>query len=183
MFGTGLNSGTTFSSDASVGTIVWSNPSNAATRNFLGASTLNGGVSAVTQYLFAKGFGFSIPTNATIDGIIVNIYGVGDNQMGSYPTEYPLDSNVRLLVGGVVSGTNKASAVAWVGNNEQKIYGSKTDLWGNTLTPADINSAEFGVATSITLPAPAFVNTTMNIDYITIQVFYTLSYSSAWLTA
>ena len=82
-------------------------------------------------------FGFNIPTSATINGIIAQVNKFADN------TYY--DSNITLVKGGVQAGTNKASVYSWPANSlSPETYGSSTDLWGTTWSPADINNSNFG---------------------------------------
>jgi hypothetical protein len=48
--------------------------------------------------------------------------------------------------------------------------GSSSDLWGNALTEAWVKDADFGVAIG---NAATAANTDVNVDYVTIEVFYT----------
>lgn len=99
-----------------------------------------------TPYLFFSDFNCVIPVGATIVGIKVTIprfnAGTGTVQ----------DNSVRLVIGGVVVGTDEATAIDWsTAGYEVVTYGGPTDLWGLTPTPADINTnglSGFGVAVS-----------------------------------
>ncbi len=51
-------------------------------------------------------------------------------------------------------------------------YGSASDLWGTTWTPAEINNTNFGVSLSV-LNQSGFSSRTASVDYIQITVTYT----------
>jgi hypothetical protein len=66
-------------------------------------------------------------------------------------------------------GSDKASASYWPVAATEVIYGAATDVWGATLTPAVINSSNFGVRLSV------FSNSLLTQAYvywITVEVFY-----------
>jgi hypothetical protein len=89
-------------------------------------------------------WGFAIPTNATIKGIVLELARYG----GSYPS-FLTDLSVKLIKS---DNTLSASNLKILGSYPvtagvfNSTYGSATELWGETWTPADINSANFGVA-------------------------------------
>ena len=57
-----------------------------------------------------------------------------------------IDYSVRLVKGGVISGTDKARAPAsvWPGSDTYISYGGSSDVWGLSLSASDINSSDFG---------------------------------------
>jgi len=57
--------------DAGIGALTWTNPGYATTSNDQKASVVLTKNSGVSHYIKATGFGFSIPTDAHIDGIVV----------------------------------------------------------------------------------------------------------------
>ena len=63
-----------------------------------------------------------------------NIYAIGMTTT--------VDREVKLVKKDVIGSTNRATNVA-TGTN---VYGSTSDLWGDTWTPDDINDPQFGVA-------------------------------------
>ncbi len=99
------------------------------------------GPGAISQTLQATDYGFSIPENATIDGITVYIgrYAGNNGATGIY------DAKVMLIKGG--SGelaTDKKDVVtAWSGGEQESTYGGEADLWESSWTPAEINDSEF----------------------------------------
>lgn len=164
----GPRSGGTFANDNSFGSVAWSTPENAASSNDLFAD-LNIFGGQTTQYLKVTNFGFSIPSGATIDGIVVSI------ERYASPNGTTRDSRVRLVKGGTVQATDKASGSAWPngsGASATANYGGAADLWSGTWTDSDINSSGFGVvlaATNIAAKDPESVA----VDHITITVHYT----------
>lgn len=119
---------------------------------------------STTEYLVAKGFGFSFAPTDTITGIRVEIERKADAAATG------LDNSVRIMKGGTIQGDEKASASNWPTVDAYGMYpadGSSSDLWGLTWTPSDINDANFGVGLS------GQGNTTLSVDHIRITVFAT----------
>ena len=58
------------------------------------------------------------------------------------------DHRVRIIKGGAIGSTDKASGTAWPGSLAYTTYGGASDLWGETWTASDINASTFGVAIS-----------------------------------
>jgi hypothetical protein len=117
--------------------------------------------------LLATKYGFSIPTNATINGVQV-IIGRKTGTVGRLS-----DSKVQLLVGGTATGDNKKLDTNWLTSETAVIYGSSSDLWNKALTPAIINNDNFGVFLKVknsnVQDTKAFVN------YIQIIVSYSIA--------
>ena len=65
-----MSPGTVVDSDAT-GTVAWTNPMNATTSDNVYATISC--PTGISHYLKATNFGFSIPTGATINGIVVEI--------------------------------------------------------------------------------------------------------------
>ena len=158
----GPNIGGTFVSDATLGVVAITNPNNAQ----LSDNTYATSVLLITQlsnYLKATNFNFNIPLDAVITGITVSIEKSGNTPNAT------VDNSVKLVKGGSISGNDKASGTLWGTSDTVATYGSASDLWGLTLTPADINDPTFGVAIS----ASATLAGTAQIDQIMITVGYT----------
>lgn len=160
-----LKSPGTLADDSAVGTVAWSNPSNATSDNGVYATASSDGAT-VSHYLKATNFGFTIPVGATIKGILAEI----DKKKGSGTTK---DSEVKIVkADGSVGTTNKADTVSnWPLSDTYISHGSSSDLWGETWTVTDINDADFGVVVSVSQsssPAPA----TASVDHIRITVYY-----------
>jgi len=168
----GPNNGGAFANDNTVGTIDWSNPSSANISDDSYA-TASLGSSAVTHYLKATGFGFSIAAGATINGIQVDVERNGDSG------NKILDNSVRLVKGGTISGDEKAKLGTWPNPPDQYItYGNSTDLWGLNWTYSDINNASFGFVISAKHDDTGGTKTA-SVDCIRITVYYTILAATA----
>ena len=151
-------------SDASgVGTAIWSNPTRIIADDGSNA-TVTFASPTVSHYLAGTGFGFAIPTGATITGIQVVIQR--DSSTGSSIK----DNDVRLLKAGSVVGDNKAITGPWPNPVADASYGSAADLWGTTWTAAEVNDAGFGVALSV--GSNSGTNHTGSVDHMQITVTY-----------
>jgi len=154
-----LSPGTVVNDNVS-GTSLWNNPQQADSSDDSYASTSPGG--SPTQFLKATSFGFSIPTTSQITGIEVDIER--SSLAGTI-----VDSAVRIVKGGVVGTADRSLGGTWPMADAVVTYGSTSDLWGETWTPADINAAGFGAAIAVddNLDVAA-------VDHISITVHYAL---------
>ena len=148
----------------------WSNPSNITSESNYAGATLqkNGGLS---NYLRATNFGFSVPTNATIDGVEVQISHMGQ------PTENLGDEFVYLVnSGGIISGCeNKASSQDWAYQTQETYsYGGASDLWSCSLTHTIVNSSTFGVQLMVQNNS-SLSNHWVRVYWIKTRVYYTQS--------
>jgi hypothetical protein len=166
----GPNDGSTFVTDNTVGTVIWNNPSRAQTQDDANVSNaLNLPISTGTsEYLKATGFGFGIPGFATITGVRVEADAWGAGSVGVV-----VDNQIRLVKGGAISGSNLASGGFSVNTDSDvyKSWGGDGEMWGNTLTPADVNAATFGCALSFT-NTDAGATRTVQCDHLRMTVFY-----------
>jgi len=165
----GPNSPGTLADDAAVGAVAWTNPGNAASSDNAYAVFSSSGVQQ-SHYLRATNFGFSIPAGATIDGVTVSIERKAGNNTN---LRYVVDSVVRLVVGGTISGDNKANTGSrWPTSDASASYGGAADQWGLTLSATDVNGTGFGVVLSAT-SGGSNGSTTGSVDHITITITYT----------
>lgn len=164
----GPNNPSTGANDVSVGTVAWSNTGNIFTSNNVYATVSLPTSGNISNYLKATGFGFAIPAGATIDGITISVERKSGN------ANKFRDSAIRIIKGGVISSTNRASATSYPTSDTVAIYGGPADLWGETWTPSDINNSNFGVAFSSTRYASGG-NSVVSVDHITITVTYTVA--------
>jgi hypothetical protein len=160
----GPNGTGTVTDDASIGSASWVDVDDAAGEDGLSASA-SVDSSTASHYLKATEFGFSIPSGATIDGIEVEAkkrdggaFGVSDNA-------------VRIVKGGAIGSTDLSSGTNWPGTFSYTTYGGSGDLWGESWTPSDINSANFGFA--ISAIGNNEISTLAKIDHIRITVYHT----------
>lgn len=173
---TGAAMPSTISNNSTTGSLGWSNLSNGLSSNnsYISCGSLLGVLaSAQTNYIQSSGYGFAIPTTATVCGIEVRVERKADGLLvGSSIT----DKNVFLMRSGTWTGTNHATGAGWTAADAVAVYGSNSDLWGSTWTPADINATNFGVLFSAQLNAGlASLFLTANIDAISVTVYYTAS--------
>jgi hypothetical protein len=185
---TGFDPVGTGANNTGAGTVSWTNPTNITSSDdswaYANTGPIGSPFSTTSQYLFATNFGFAIPTGATIDGIEVSI----ERFRFTTATGSVTDNTVSLIIAGTVSGDNKAgeaggwnqgsSTVDSGGNEVEAIFGDSSDLWGLSLTPADINNSNFGVALRVNLAASvgsAPYGARANVDHVKIKVYYTES--------
>lgn len=155
----------TASGNGGAGFQPWVNPHNVfAADGVLATCVIGSGVSS--KELFVTGFGFAIPSNATISGISVAVL------CKATATDLS-DQRVFLLKNSLQVGSNHANGNGWTAGLTNQNYGSTSDLWGTTWTPADVNAAGFGVSVE------AFNNSlassrTASIDYVSITISYSV---------
>ncbi len=128
--------------------------------------------SATTSYrntdaLRVTGFGFNIPSDATVSGVIVRVKRKSSTSVT--PTR---DYRTQLIYNGNRIGDNKASTDNLSQSYITKSYGSSSDKWGYSLTPAMVNSSSFGV--DLSYYNGTSYNPTFYVDYVNIIVYYTI---------
>jgi hypothetical protein len=174
------------------GPLVWANPTNVFLLDGAFATVTSDGVAASSAGLKVTGFGFAIPTGAVVQGVQVNVTGNWNWSNPAAPT--PTSRNATLsgfLVknGNVLNtaggpGTDKTALLNTV-LNETVTLGGPTSQWGTSLSGADVNNGGFGVSLVAHGPgpvrphfvvpgpySPAPAGSTVNIDLITITVFF-----------
>lgn len=150
----------------------WSSPNNITSSNNAHASKQFNSGGGTSDTLQATSFGFSIPSGATIDGIVVEIERYADS---NFPTLNITDNEIRLIKGGVISGTNKATATSWSTTESYFTYGGSSDLWGLSLTRTDVNASNFGVSIKVTGTVLEKAQVSAFVDHVRITVHYTES--------
>ncbi len=164
----GPRTGSTFTGNSGAGTISWTIPASSLITNDTNYATASLDASQATHYLLASGFGFTIPTGATIDGIQVTV-----RRFESGSTDRVYDNHVYLMKTGTIGGTDLKKTTAW-GQTEQDItYGSSTEKWGQTWTAEDINNSTTGLAFSAIKDSDNN-SRTASVDYVSMTVYYTL---------
>lgn len=117
---------------------AWVNPSRiTADDGSLATQTTS---SAATDYLVASNFGFSVPSNATITGVIVKVK-YSESTAGNDDFTLQLQDAAGALFGSSQTYTETTSTPSAV----TVTLGSSADLWSATITPTIINDADFGV--------------------------------------
>lgn len=136
----------------------------------------------MAPYLKLSDFGFEIPLDATVTGIIVRVEG--KNQY-SYNTGFHCvgasagtgSGGLRLL--GTVGTVGRGMTAFTANTLATKVIGGDSDLWqAAEITPEQVNSVEFGLYASFR-NGSSLVNNgtsaqTMSLDKIELEVFYTM---------
>ena len=155
--------------DTSIGTQPWTGLTNVVSQNnaYAQATGING---QITNYLKCTGYGFSIPAGATITGITVGVWDYSAKTMSDQSMVLVKANNNQT---GPLGTMDLATQTRLPGTNSEVIYGGATNLWGNTWTAADINSATFGAAFAA-IRGPYNTTDTAFVDYMPITIDYTM---------
>lgn len=148
---------------------AWTDPGNGRTSDDIYA-TVPLSPTRFSQCLVANNFRFAIPSSATITGILLLL------EKSATITNTVKDSGIWLVKGGAIqfNGWNRPSGQFWpVADSDSVYYGGINDLWGVTVTPADINNVGFGVAIRAMIPITA-TPVTAKIDNIMMRIYFTL---------
>jgi hypothetical protein len=142
------------------GNTAWTNPGNVVSDN-----TTDATVTVPSSYLVTSGYDFSsIPDNATIVGVTVRVEA---SESGTGNSDYIPQlhtSTTPTLVGSAksavtVNGTTKVVSTS----------GGTADMWGTSLTVAQVKNSGFGVTIWST---DSTNSNTLAIDYVTIAIEY-----------
>lgn len=167
----GPNSPTTAVDDGTVGTKSWAFAGNATALDDAKATIATANPATVSHYLKCTNFGFSIPTSATIDGILVEINCNG-SQSGT--ASVPEFQTIKLINGaGTIVGNNLGTG-SFPSVAAYSSFGSSSNTWAASLTEADINDVDFGVVISALFDGGENPNASIGaIDHVRITVYYT----------
>lgn len=165
----GPNYPSTSANDTGVGTIGWFFLSNVLTDDGNGSTaTMSGGAGTKSNYLKVTNFGFTVPSGATIDGILLEIKRRRASSGGN-----TADNIVKLVKGGTVSGTDHAAtSTTYPTTLTYASYGGSSDLWGLSLTDTDVNDSTFGAVLSVNKQTGGKINV-VTVDTMRITVYYT----------
>lgn len=145
---------------------AWVNPGNVAADDGAEAQVTDATFDAndQTAALRCSTFGFGIPSDATIDGVIVEV----EQRRFAGAAR---DHQVQLFSSpGTLIGNNKATATAWPATATIASYGGAADAWGASLTPAIVNASTFGVSVKAFATS---ANTDVGIDFVRLTIHYT----------
>src|SRR3989344_1624695 len=154
-------------SDSAIGTQAWSQ----LTEVFVsgsGDADANGLVTdEISQYLKATGFGFSVPTDATVVGVEVAIERKQQNIAGTIINDYELRLTTEAPGEAATSTDNKADTfTTWPTADAIANYAGVSDTWGNVWTPSQINDSSFGVLLAV--KNAGVTNKAAHVDHITV---------------
>ena len=174
----GPQDGSSFANLAFPGsTLGWSNPSYAQSNDGNYASsgaTLGILTNIYSDYLEVTGFGFNIPTGATICEIDATVLRHANVTLGL--GAQVSDQSVRIIKNGALAGSEMAKGGGWPTSDAAVTYGPSTALWGTTWLPSDINASNFGVAIATNLSTGLVsLNLSAQINEISITVYYSVT--------
>ncbi len=154
------------------GTVAWSNPGNVGDEDGLYAVAAAQG-NLLSHFLKATAFGAAMPEGATVRGFVVEIRMRNPNHSNALASV----ARVSLVKGGAITAQNRAAdAGADIPEvSAVKTYGSPSQLWGETWTPAEVNAADFGVAFAATLDPTSemFTDALAEVEFIRVTAHYT----------
>ena len=123
--------------------------------------------------IYAKNFGFSIPSGATIVGILCE-YKCKCNVCLSTTRKTYLIHAYAGKADGTYSTTDMADGDKWAITPTTISLGSSSDLWGETWTADNIDDADFGIAfTAYQLCIDTSATVISYLDFIRFTVYYT----------
>lgn len=156
------------------GNFDWINPQNAGANDDIWSKSSLTNAGHDTDFLRAMGFGFSIPTNATVTGISLDVKKHATCVDPDGCSADAVDDTVKLVKDGDEKGSNMANkTTAWSGTDSiATYYDSAKPLWGTTWTPLEINADNFGVVISAKRAGGSKVD--VFIDYLSLKVSYTI---------
>lgn len=166
--GTGTN-------DAGSGATAWSNPSRVTANDNSEADAANIPKNdGLSQLLFSTNYNFSaIPVGATIDGVEFRFERRSVRASGAWNSSIN-DNLVQLIVGGSLAGSNLSAGANYPnGATLSGSYGGASNLWGASLTRANVVASDFGVAIQAVNNSGAAANYTAYVDYMEMKVYYT----------
>lgn len=114
-----------------------------------------------TPIYLGRGFGFSIPTNATING--VEVYANVKSGAALYCLAGLYNGTTLLGSEKQISAPNPSS---------YETFGGAADVWGATVTPAIVNSSVFSVGINY---EGAGVSGNSDIRDIQVKIYYTIA--------
>src|SRR3989344_3096967 len=124
-------SATNYSLNASY--LNWKNSQGALADDSIYANVPDLGPGKLSNVLAAGKFGFTIPSEASISGVLVEIKKGAVNGTGV------VDKDIRIGIGRqLLSIENKAKPEVWSTTESYVSYGGENDLWGMSLTPAQV---------------------------------------------
>lgn len=146
------------------GSVTWTNPSNAGASDNAYATCALGALQ-YSHSLVGTNPGFSIPSDATIDGISVTVEGKTSSAFAL------VISNALLQLSGGDRGNDLEPASILPSSEGNVVIGGATEMWGTTWTPAQVNDSTFGVL--LIVHNESLGAATASLDDIIITVYYT----------
>jgi hypothetical protein len=146
---------------------AWSSPSSSSSpgANFASAAlVVTSDATTNSQCLSATGFKFAIPATATILGIEVS--AIAYQSTNNVPVKF----TAQLLSNGIAIGTPQSFSVT--NSLSRYTVGAWNNLWGTSLTGAQINGTGFGASMQAKIGASTPAAAKAFVDDVQITVFY-----------
>jgi hypothetical protein len=149
----------------------WNNPSRIVGAPDASYSTVTA-QGLYSNFLVASHFGFSIPTTATILGMMVTITGFADAQLNNNPQLLIFPWRAGTAMNGFLQTPAQSQQVPLVAGPIN--YGNSTASFGANLTPTAVNDPTFGIAMATTggIFGHGLIITTVHADAVQITIFY-----------
>lgn len=164
---TGATNGGTFASfdhDTAAPLRPWNNASNAQTSNDVYATATLVNDSSPTESLRVTNFGFSLPSEAVITGILIEVEGkVSVDLQAAF-------CRAALVYGGVNIGTLETGSPNLLFTEGTSSIGSSTSLFGTMLSAAVVNDPSFGVDIRCVGVTSTFI--TVSVDHVRMTIYY-----------
>lgn len=144
--------------------VAWNSPGNALLSDFSFTSAFSASPADTAELNAQDLAGTPVPVGATIAGVEVSIERTVSNINGA------IDKVIQLVVGGTPTGSNRSLGAFWTLVPQTVTFGGASDLWGLSLSAAQINATNFGfivqATTQVVFEAPAVDQMRMKIHYI-----------------
>lgn len=163
--------------EAGVGTVAWTNPSNALTSNNVYATASLAAGGAISNWLRLTSFGHTFPAGAKILGVM----GKLERKKSGPALSAVKNSQFKIIKAGVIGGSSRSDSPnpSWPTSEAistvPSLSGVPTvgDLWENTLTAANVEASNWGLALSVQESSGIEGGAVAELDQITSSVYYT----------
>jgi hypothetical protein len=139
--------GTITSETRTGGSVVWTNPSNAASDD--GSYATSGSLFLTgSHWLWSVNYGFStsdIPDGSTITGIEIDLDRKSTRGSGTEPTLGSI-AYYKLIKAGAETGTQKTDTTTLPTSDTVISKGGDGDMWGATISDSDARSSTTGLS-------------------------------------
>lgn len=176
---TGWTYPTTVASNAGAGTLAWTNPTNAqGAPDGVSATAGTTTNTTTTQYLLATGYGFAVPSTATLLGMQCQLKRMASSNAGSNyavdNTLFPVISTPTGTAGFNASATSLNNALPTSLTVIQRGGGIWYDFGIGTgsFTISNVNASTFGVAYQALIKTDGATTVTVSVDSMGLNIFY-----------
>ncbi len=150
------------------GGVAWVYPERILTENRSGARADTSPSNKATDYIWGKGYRFTIPSNAKITGVEARIVR---KQSGTPSYTKVTDKWIQLYANSTLSSNKAKTSVYWPQDYKATTYGGSSDLWGySSLTPAAVNNSNF--ALRLCAIANSTYKPSIYVDAMQLKVYY-----------